>query len=222
MTLKAAPQNSMVTPSSAGPALRCAASRESIESRDGERPVRLLVPSANEEPLAPEIKALYAKCRERLGFVANVFRAYQWLPERLEAFIAHYDAVMAPTESLTAVDREMIAVTVSMLNGCAYCLVSHGYAVRKASRYRARRPRDLRSPPRARHGAPDQRSALRREGDAHAAERSVVDLEELRGHGLTDRDLWDVAEVAALFNFTNRLALAYGMEPNAEYHVMAR
>jgi uncharacterized peroxidase-related enzyme len=51
---------------------------------------------------------------------------------------------------------------------------------------------------------------------------SEADLAELRGHGLSERDLWDVAEVAALFNFTNRLALATGMAPNAEYHAMAR
>ena len=42
------------------------------------------------------------------------------------------------------------------------------------------------------------------------------------GTGLSDEDLWDVAEIAALFNFTNRLALATGMVPNPEYHGMAR
>ena len=41
-------------------------------------------------------------------------------------------------------------------------------------------------------------------------------------HGFADGDIWDIAEVAAMFNFTNRLASATGMIPNPEYHAMAR
>ena len=41
-------------------------------------------------------------------------------------------------------------------------------------------------------------------------------------HGLSDEDLWDVIEIAAMFNFTNRMADATGMLPNPEYHALAR
>ena len=40
------------------------------------------------------------------------------------------------------------------------------------------------------------------------------ELDELRLHGLSDEDAWDVIEVAAMYNFTNRLALATGEMPN--------
>jgi uncharacterized peroxidase-related enzyme len=53
-------------------------------------------------------------------------------------------------------------------------------------------------------------------------ECSEADLEALRAHGLGDEDVWDVIEVAAMYNFTNRLALATGQIPNAEYHALAR
>src|SRR3979409_992892 len=88
-------------------------------------------PAGDESKLSPEIQALYAKCREKLGFVPNVFLAYQWRPPRLAAWMNHFDAVMEPTESLPAAEREMIAVAVSMANACSYCLVAHGYSVRK-------------------------------------------------------------------------------------------
>ena len=91
-------------------------------------------PAGDESELSPEIQALYAKCREKLGFVPNVFLAYQWRPSRLAAWLAHFDAVMEPTESLPAAEREMIAVAVSMANACSYCLVAHGYSVRKLTR----------------------------------------------------------------------------------------
>src|SRR5688572_30963571 len=37
-----------------------------------------------------------------------------------------------PTENLDAAEREMIAVAVSMANGCLYCLVAHGAALRES------------------------------------------------------------------------------------------
>jgi uncharacterized peroxidase-related enzyme len=53
-------------------------------------------------------------------------------------------------------------------------------------------------------------------------ETTEADLEALRAAGLADHDAWDVIEVAAMYNFTNRLALATGQIPNPEYHALAR
>ena len=55
-----------------------------------------------------------------------------------------------------------------------------------------------------------------------AASAPRPELDELRGHGLSDTDAWDVIEVAAMYNFTNRVALATGQMPNPEYHALAR
>jgi uncharacterized peroxidase-related enzyme len=49
-----------------------------------------------------------------------------------------------------------------------------------------------------------------------------ADIEALRAEGFSDADIWDVIEVAAMYNFTNRLAMATGMMPNREYHGLAR
>ena len=48
------------------------------------------------------------------------------------------------------------------------------------------------------------------------------DREGLRNVGFSDRDIWDIASVAAFFNMTNRVAAATDMQPNHEYHSMAR
>src|SRR5664279_4888987 len=53
-------------------------------------------------------------------------------------------------------------------------------------------------------------------------EMTEDDLESLRRVGLTDEECWDVAEVAAMYNFTNRMAMATNMLPNEEYHALAR
>ena len=48
------------------------------------------------------------------------------------------------------------------------------------------------------------------------------DRERLRRAGFTDRDIWDIASVAAFYNMTNRLASATDMRPNSVYHGQAR
>jgi uncharacterized peroxidase-related enzyme len=49
-----------------------------------------------------------------------------------------------------------------------------------------------------------------------------ADRVELRKVGFSDRDIWDIASVAAFYNMSNRLAAAVEMRPNPEYHDMAR
>jgi uncharacterized peroxidase-related enzyme len=48
------------------------------------------------------------------------------------------------------------------------------------------------------------------------------DRETLRSHGFTETEIWDIAETAAFFNMSNRMASAVGMVPNPEYHSLAR
>ena len=49
-----------------------------------------------------------------------------------------------------------------------------------------------------------------------------ADVEALRAAGWTDEDVMDIGEVTAMFNFTNRLANAFGWQPNEEYHRLGR
>ena len=57
--------------------------------------------------------------------------------------------------------------------------------------------------------------------------RASYDIDEadrqiLRDAGFSNRAIWDIAETAAFFNMSNRIASAVGMKPNDEYHGMAR
>jgi uncharacterized peroxidase-related enzyme len=176
-----------------------------------------------EADLDPEMQAYFAKCVEKLGFVPNVFRAYAFDNAKLKAFIAMADDLMLGDSGLSKLEREMIAVAVSSVNHCHYCLTSHGAAVRQrakdpemgeliAQNYRAA---DL--PPRQK--AMLDFAVLLTEAPDKIEE---ADREELRSAGFNDRDIWDIAAVAAFYNMTNRLAAATDMKPNREYHYMVR
>ena len=80
---------------------------------------------------SPTSQAYFAKCREKLGFVPNVLEAYAFDNAKLRAFILMADDLMLGDSGLSKLEREMIAVAVSSVNHCHYCLTSHGAAVRQ-------------------------------------------------------------------------------------------
>jgi uncharacterized peroxidase-related enzyme len=173
--------------------------------------------------LEPELQAYFAKCREKLGFVPNVLRAYAFDNAKLSAFVRMADDLMLGDSGLSKLEREMIAVAVSAANHCHYCLTAHGAAVRQrandpelgetiAQNYRAA---DL-GP---RHKAMlDFAVRLTEAPDKIEAE----DRQKLRAQGFSDRDIWDIAAVAAFYNMSNRLAAAVDLRPNRAYHYTAR
>lgn len=175
------------------------------------------------DPL-PEATAKYFDiCQEKLGLVPNVLRAYAFDIRKLDAFTTLYNDVMLAESGLSKLEREMIAVVVSSINRCYYCLVAHGAAVRQLS------------------GDPELGERLvmnYRTADLDARQRAMLDfaarvteasyrIEEadrqaLREVGFTDRDIWDIAAVIGFFNMSNRIASATDMRPNQEYHAQAR
>lgn len=176
-----------------------------------------------QSPLPEETQRYFDICVEKLGFVPNVLKAYAHDVEKLNAFSAMYNDLMLGPSGLTKLQREMIAVVVSSINRCFYCLVAHGAAVRQLS------------------GKPELGERLvmnYRTADLTERERAMLDFavkmteeshrieepdrQRLREVGFTDKDIWDIAAVASFFNMSNRFASAVGMEPNPEYHAQAR
>jgi len=203
--------------------LRDTIAGEVVTSADPDRDTGSWFPVPDEVDLPSDLRSLFAKARERLGFVPNVFRVYSFRPERLSAWFAHYRQLHQPTDQLSAADREMIAVVVSAANGCLYCLVAHGAALREA----------LGDPVLGERVSYDWRRAAldpRRTAICAYAEKLTLqprevtraDLQTLIDVGLTLEEAWDVAEISAMYNLTNRMAMATNMLPNAQYSGQAR
>ncbi|MCC7363486.1 MAG: peroxidase-related enzyme [Dehalococcoidia bacterium] len=180
-------------------------------------------PTADRRKLSPEVQELFSKVEEKLGFVPNVFLAFAWREERFKKWYAHFDELMTGPSGLTKAEREMISVVVSMQNQCLYCLTAHGFAVRALLKDPVLGERVLLDYRRA--GLTPRHTAMLDYAVKLTMDPSSVneeDLDELRDHDFTDEDIWDIAEVASMFNFTNRMMSATGTLPNPEYHGMAR
>ena len=176
-----------------------------------------------EEDVPDEAKELWATPLERLGFVPNVMRTFSLRPDHLVRWWSYYDELLRGESGLTKVQREMIAVVVSAANRCHYCLVSHGAALRKLTDDAA---------------LADTLATGYKYAELEPAERAMLDfavkltvassecteddVERLREAGWSDEDVFDIAQVAAMFNLTNRLASGLGWRPNPEYFSLGR
>ena len=184
-------------------------------------PTALDLPPA--DPLPERTAKYFRVCQEKLGMVPNVLLAHAFSPEKLDVFSALYNELMLGESGLTKLEREMIAVVVSARNRCHYCLVAHGAAVRALSGNPALgeaiafnwRVAELEPRVRALLAFAEKVTE-----DSHRIDE--FDRDALRAVGLSDRDIWDAANVAGFFNMTNRVASATAMRPNPEYHVQAR
>lgn len=175
------------------------------------------------DPAPADMAAYFDKCVDKLGMIPNVLAAYSFSPEKFRAFTALYNDLMLAESGLSKLEREMIAVVVSSLNRCFYCLTAHGAAVRALSGdpvLGEMLVMNHRTAP----VTPKQRAMLDfAEAMTLGSHRiEEPDRQALRDAGWRDRDIWDIAAVAGFFNMSNRMASAVDMRPNAEYHAQAR
>jgi uncharacterized peroxidase-related enzyme len=173
--------------------------------------------------LPDDIQARIAEVQEKAGFVPNVFLTLAHRPEEFRAFFAYHDALMLRESGLTKAEREMIVVATSGANDCLYCIVAHGAILRVY----AKDPL-----------VADQVAVNYRKADITDRQKAMLafalkvalrsvdvadaDFEELRRHGFTDEDIWDIGAIAAFFALSNRMANMISMRPNDEFYLLGR
>ncbi len=173
--------------------------------------------------LSEPTRAYFAKAKEKLGMIPNVLLAYAFDEKKLRAFTDMYNDLMLGESGLSKLEREMIAVVVSSVNHCYYCLTAHGAAVRQLSGDPALGEMMVMNY-RAANLSPKQKAMLDFAAKLTETPAKIeeADRAALRAAGFSDRDIWDIASTVGFFNMSNRVAAATDMRPNPEYHGMAR
>lgn len=175
------------------------------------------------EELDPGLQKLFAKAAEVVGFVPNVFLTYTARPTHFTHWFNHFRELMMGESDLTPAEREMIAVVVSSQNHCLYCLVSHGAELRQHLEDPILGDRITLD---YRRAGLDERTTTMLDYVVkitnNPVECSEADLDLLKEQGFSEEAIFDIIEIAAMFNFTNRMASATGMMPNPEYHAWGR
>jgi uncharacterized peroxidase-related enzyme len=180
-------------------------------------------PAPERADLPADVRDRILAVQEKAGFVPNVFLVLARRPEEFRAFVAYHDALMEKDAGLSKAEREMIVVATSGLNQCQYCVVAHGAILR----IRAKNPviaDQLATNHRKADVTPRQRAMLdfAVKVSQRAQEVEEADYAALRAHGFADEDIWDIASISAFFAMSNRIANAFTLRPNDEFHLMGR
>jgi len=183
--------------------------------------MRLELPEASD--LSDDIKKYFEVCEEKLGLIPYVLQSFTMNPEKFDTFTRFYNQLMLAPSGLSKLEREMIAVVVSSANRCYYCLVAHGQTVRQLSDD-PQLGEMLVMNYRVAELEPRQRIMLDFAWKLTKTPQEIGDGDRqgLRDAGFSDQDIFDIADVASFFNYTNRMAHATDMMPNPEYHAMNR
>lgn len=177
-----------------------------------------------EAPRTPEVQAVYAQTRARIGYERNGQRVQAHRPRLLAAAEALSDAVNRdPDSELSPREKELLALVTSVENRCVPCVFSHAAALRRHTgdpllvaaievnwRHAALSPRE------AALAAYAERLTRAPAGATEA------DLDALRTAGLTETAILEAVAVIAYFNLSNRLNAGLGVAPNAEAYAAHR
>jgi uncharacterized peroxidase-related enzyme len=160
---------------------------------------------------------VYEGIRKRRGKLSNIMRVQSLAPEPMGAHMDLYMAIMFRKGGLDRAERELIAVVVSVENGCEYCTLHHAAAL-EAWWKDADRVARLRDDP-ATAALTEREAALAeyaRVLTLRPAEMEEADLGPLRAAGLDDEEILQATLVTSYFNFVNRIAQGLGVEAPPE------
>lgn len=159
----------------------------------------------NPETANGKVKDLFTAVKGKLGLVPNLVRGLANSPAALEGYLALSGTLGGG--SLSAKDRERIALAVAQTNGCDYCLAAHT-ALGKMAGLTADQIRDSRvgtaADPKAAALVRFTRRVLATHGHVTDAEVAAA-----RAAGYTDGDLAEVVAniaVNVLSNYFNHVA----------------
>ncbi|MGB3096864.1 MAG: carboxymuconolactone decarboxylase family protein [Candidatus Deferrimicrobiaceae bacterium] len=80
----------------------------------------------SEEDAVGKVKEIYQEIKAAFGMVPNLFKAQAAVdPEWLELNWNREKTIMLEKRALDRKTKELIAMTVSLVNGCEYCSLAH-------------------------------------------------------------------------------------------------
>ena len=164
---------------------------------------------------AGALREIYEELIRSRGKLAEVHKIQSLNPQSIRDHMALYMTTMFSSSPLTRAEREMMAVVVSSVNGCAYCVVHHGEALAHFWKDRDR----VETLARERAGLAglcERETTLCAYAELVTEDPGSAEVDDavsaLRAAGLDDRAILDATLVTAYFNFVNRIVLALGVE----------
>jgi len=160
-----------------------------------------------------ELADLYRRAGNPDGSLDEVMKAHSLNPESLRTHLEMYSAAMHRPSPLSRAERELVAVAVSRLNGCRYCLRHHLAGLKRLIPEERHRAADDLSTGRTAALTPREAALLRyaTKLTMNPTMMEEPDVVALRDVGLDDRAILDLAQAVGYFAYVNRIVLGLGV-----------
>lgn len=171
--------------------------------------IELVPPDAADADLA----ALYGRARNADGTLDGVMHVHGLRPSSLRAHLDLYLQVMRGESGLSETEREMVAVVVSRLNGCEYCLRHHTANLKALLPQSSADVADKLATGRVVR-LQDRFAAIiayARKLTTNPHDMDADDVDALRRAGLDDRTILDLAQCVSYFGYANRIVRGLGV-----------
>ncbi len=160
------------------------------------------------------LKEIYDELLRKRGKLADIHKIQSLRPESIARHMDLYMEIMFSRSELSRAQREMMAVVVSVANGCQYCTMHHLQAVKHYIKDERQVEAITQWP---------MENILNNEDAAlcnfahhltlHPDEHEENDYTHaLRENGFSNEAILDAVLVIAYFNFVNRIALSLGLQ----------
>ncbi len=156
---------------------------------------------------------VYEEVRGRRGKVADIMAVHSLMPETMLSHLRLYMDIVYGKGGLSRLQREAIAVAVSAVNDCRYCVRHHQDALAKYAKddaLVAGLGEDPLSAPMDEKLGLLVGYAVKLTREPDAIEKK--DVERLKQAGWDDEQVLHAALVTSYFNFVNRMALGLGLD----------
>lgn len=171
------------------------------------------IATMSEEHASPETREMYAKNIQSMGYIPNYARLFSHRPQVMEAWGTLLGSIRS---NLDTRRYELVTLAAAQALKSTYCALAHGSILCK------------------RFFTPAELSAIAQDyqhADLTQAEIAMMrfagqivhdattitqaDIEELRGHGFSDAEIFDITTTAAARCFFSKTLDALGAEPDA-------
>jgi len=161
-----------------------------------------------------ELKNVYDNLLAKRGQLSEVLKVQSLHPSSIKSHTAFYLDIMFSKSALSREEKEMIAVVVSVANGCLYCQTHHSAAL---NNYWKDEQKIERLKINYLDATLTEKEVVLCEFSVHltkypAAHEKDDYTERLKRKGVDDAGILDVVLVTSYFNFVNRMVMALGVQ----------
>ena len=160
-----------------------------------------------------ELSDLYKDLIKKRGKLSNIIKIQSLNPAALQAHMALYMSIMFQKSGLKRKERELIAVVVSGMNKCNYCIQHHAEALNYYWKNDNKIQKVFKNY--SSSGLSNRQLAIldysvKLTRTPNALEETSIN--KLRNTGFPDEDILNINLITSYFNFVNRIVLGLGVE----------